>query len=452
MDKVANRHPNIVFFFGQGAQDYRHEKARQIFMALHDGIEPSGEELDRLSQSVSGLSIATAAQIPALTDEQQAEVKLRSECLLRYVDKMSPPLDGEKNVEDFFSYLTTPFESIPASTVLLRRQTSRGEIYFIVENFGINPKGDLVVQGSSLPTRRLLLRGELGSFAVAMGKELATGLASSIGGAIAGVVWDALFPPGVPNYFEQVYEEISRRLRADVATHIKGALGNVQNAISSEYRPRKAKSNLSLEADRTDLYNKLQKYHSAFLGGSGGMIGTLMDPSYAKESFPVFLLGAGLQLAVYQEMSAVDPVRNAQGKWKSPLESSYGTPHTGTVALTAQQFAAHARQTWAKMLQERGDAIQLVHWTYTWSNLYGGGGSERRVKYSDGDRLIEEIVLNNKDEKDNEADDAAINGRCQAYKSKKLAEFVQEYKEPETVYTEWEKLITRPITLAAAAG
>src|SRR5262249_2032989 len=158
-------------------------------------------------------------------------------------------------------------------------------------------------------------------------------------------------------------------------------LGNVQNAISSEYRPRKAQSDLNLETNRRDLYGLLQKYDNTFLSGSDGMIGTLMDPAYAQESFPVFLLGAGLQLAVYQEMSVVDPVRNAQGKWPSPLESSYGKPSTGTVALTAQRFATHARQTWAKMLQGRGDAIQLVHWTYTWTGMYGAGGSERRVNY-----------------------------------------------------------------------
>jgi hypothetical protein len=451
MNAVATRKPNIVLLIGGGTEEYRREKAGRMFLAANDGAEPSAEQLTGISQPVSGISIATAAQLPSLADEQKTEVHLRSQCLLENVDRMSQLLAGEKVEEDFFSYLTEPFDCLSASTVVLRRRTNLAELYYIVENVGITPQGELVLQGSALPApSRMMLRGELGSFAAKMGKSLASGLVSSIGGAIAGLIWDQLFPPGVPDYFNQVYEEISRRLRADVAVHIKGALGNVQNAISSEYRPRRAGADLSLAKTRQDLFAMLQKYDSAFLSGSDGMMGTLMDQTYAEEAFPMFLLGAGLQLALYQEMAVVDPVPDAHNKWLSPLESSYGRPKTGTTAVTATRLAAHARQTWTKMMEKRAAAFQIREYTYTSSGMYGGSISQTYIQYSDG-HVVEEVTLNCKKEDDDNKLRAGLRGRFEAYKNNTMAKFVDQYQHPESIYPEWEKLIDRPIALAAGA-
>ncbi len=449
MEKIAMRRPNILLLFGQGAEAYRREKARGMFLSGNNGVEPSAEQLTSISQPVSGLSIATPAQFPSVTDEQMAEVNLRSRCLLEHVERMSPLLEGERIEEDFFSYLTEPFESLPASTVLLRRRTNLGELYYLVENVGITPHGELVPQGSALPAPRVVMFDiTLGSAAAWLGEKVASGLVSAIGGAIFSAIWDQMFPPGVPDYFDQVYEEISRRLRADVAVHIKGALGNIQNAISSEYRPRRAGADLSLPRIRQDLFNMLQKYDNTFLSGSDGMMGTLMDPTYAEEAFPVFLLGGGLQLALYQEMANVDPVLNSQDQWPSPLESSYGRPQTGTTAITAKRLAAHARQTWTKMMQKREEAIKLNELSYAGGS--GGSGvavALHTIEYSDGGRTIEYVRLEYKDENKNNQLKAAVCSRFEAYKAQKKAAFVEEYNHPESVCGEWEKLIDRPILL-----
>jgi hypothetical protein len=458
MNAVAMREPEIVLLIARSTEEYRYEKACRMVRVANDGAEsdraePDDGQLSRIIPPVSGISIATAAQLPALTDQQKIEVKRLSQCLLEKVDQMSPLLDGEKVEEDFFSYLTAPFDCFSASTVLLRRKTNLAELYYIVQNVGVTPQGNLVLQGSALPAPpTMILRGDSGSFAAKMGKSLAGGLASSIGGAIGGLFWDALFPPGVPGYFDEVYKEISKRLRQDAAIHIKGALGNIQNAISAEYRPRKATADLSQEDTRKDLFGLLQKYDTAFLSGADGMMGTLTDPAYAEEAFPIFLLGAGLQLALYQEMAVVDPLRKADKTWPSPLESSYGRPKTGTTALAAARLAGHARETWQNMTGKRAAAITIEEYTYTPFNGISYGKPYRKIMRSDGRDVLEDQSLTYKKKEDNDKLRAAVRSRHYEYFNNTMAKYANQYQNPaESIYPEWEKLIDRPIALAAGA-
>jgi hypothetical protein len=70
--------------------------------------------------------------------------------------------------------------------------------------------------------------------------------------------------------------------------------------------------------------------------------------------FQAFLIAAGEHLAVLQEMALVDPDNcDDSGAYRKPTQSSYGLPQTGSVALTAQEYADFADQQWSAIKAQR---------------------------------------------------------------------------------------------------
>jgi hypothetical protein len=203
------------------------------------------------------------------------------------------------------------------------------------------------------------------------------------------------------------------------------------------------------------MYQLLRGYENTFIGGADGMLGFLQLKTHANAGFTVFLLGATLQLAIYQELANVDPMNGSEEKgWKSPLESSYGKPKTGTVAKTAEGFVTFAQQTYKDVLQARKDSItaekysDIVNET-PYGSRYPVWKRHFYVRINDNGvatNIIKDIGQDDKNGK-NPNYDAFVANELVNYRKTKNDELIKEMNNPLDVIADWKKLIDTPIKL-----
>jgi hypothetical protein len=164
-------------------------------------------------------------------------------------------------------------------------------------------------------------------------------------GTIGGIIFEAIFPPGVPDYFGEVLKEIrsivGQELSRETIDKINGRINGVVLWTQNTYRPRKQSG-----APREDLIKELTTEVSKIYSEA---IGILMLPRYAKEGLSVFGIAAGVHLALMQEQALVDNLQ------PDPLKSSYAT----TVKLNAQTYRDHAITTFREIWTKRESAITV---------------------------------------------------------------------------------------------
>jgi hypothetical protein len=349
--------------------------------------------------------------------------------------------------------------------------TNYAELLYIFSGVKVNPTGRLVFPKPAAPrsdsTQRNLKAAAPADAVAFIASGIASGMLSAIGGAIANSLIEKIFPPGVPSYFDQVYTEIRRiiggELEQSIIDQINGAINNIKFHINAEYMPARNIKNLESTKDRDVLYTMLQKYEDAYVSGPGGMLGTLMEEKYAKLGFGVFLIGAGLHLALYQEIANIDPSnQDSTGKFKSPLASSYGLPQTGTVAITAIQYAKFAERIWPQIKEARAAKITFGERVLCAFGDRTGTSCVNYAFYRDalnlgslylpGQALIEANRVNkwvlahgNKDGT-NPARDLLMKD-YESYKARKLSEFSNSFKNPLEIAAKWRQLAETPIKL-----
>ncbi|HEV2799635.1 MAG TPA: hypothetical protein VGW12_04015 [Pyrinomonadaceae bacterium] len=296
----------------------------------------------------ASVPVAQPEEIYAITPEQEAEIKARERCALAELMRESPLLEGETVEEDFFTFLREPHGVVPANTAVLRRKTNMAELYYLFDNVRVE-NGDLQFAeppvGLPLPRTAMRLGAGPESYAVTLAKSLGTGLVSGIGGKIGGLIFEAVFPPGVPNYFDEVYAEIKNIVKEEVTANsieqINGRINGTAAWAKNTYKPRKESGASRKELSRmvTDYVNNL--YREA--------VYTLMEPRHAKPGLTVFLVAAGTHLALMQEQALVDPEQS------DPNKSSYAL----SVKLSAQEYYNHAVKTFDEIMKTRLEKIKL---------------------------------------------------------------------------------------------
>ncbi|MGV3597453.1 MAG: hypothetical protein ACO1PI_06245 [Bacteroidota bacterium] len=405
------------------------------------------------------LNLTPPEELPKVSATLQKSI----DCLLETADDKYPLLPQEYVVDDFVSTLAETLEEIPKGTVVLQRTTNFATLYYIVLNVKIEGKTALPQQVVIEEEVMLMAGGEFmvdngkKSLPVKIAKGIGGAMVSKIGGFIAEAIWDALFPPGVPDYFDEVYKEITKIVDQKVdqsrIDSINGAIANLADKLANEYKPAKSVSNLKLEKDRRRLYDLLQKYDQTFLSGPGGMLGSLQQDQIAKAGFGVFLLGASLQLAIFQEMANIDPYNgDEKNGWKSPLQSSYGMPKTGSVSKMAKNYAEFASKTWVKILDDRKAQAKAEKFTKRLQpvkhNKYGTLLNVHywvRVNDNGAATIVEKKI--GQDEKDgkNPRYDAFCNNELVNYRNQKAAELSDKMENPAATIANWLALVEKPI-------
>jgi hypothetical protein len=185
---------------------------------------------------------------------------------------------------------------------------------------------------------KLAPEGVVETVAVALGQ----GLLNQIGARLVVQV----FPPSMPSYFDQVYKQITKIVRQALLENtidiINGEIDGTQMWVKTIYEVHKNNGTWS----KGKLINELQK---TIDGLWHKVIGVLKQPSYAGAGYPVFMVAGGLQLALAQEQSLVDP--------KAPAPSASG--YTLSLYAMAAAHYDYAFQAFIGILRDRVNSVKV---------------------------------------------------------------------------------------------
>ena len=281
------------------------------------------------------------------SSKQQYDSKI--ECFFRDAGKgLMTTLQENETVElERFTYLETPFKSFPKYTSVFLRRTNLAEYCLINTGYLVRSsqteKQDQTQQGSELiyyeaptPTPFVFRRGGIKSIA----KELAKGLLTGVTGHVGVLIFNEIFPSGTSDYFDAVYAEIEKivnqELTEDTIAEVNGQINAMTYWVATIYTNAKESGTLSKE-ELTELLQPRAPQIAIEL------VGTLMDERFAKPGVCVFMIGAGMHLAILQELAFVDP--NAA----SPDDSHY----VKTIQDYAERYANHAVTTTNAIMNSR---------------------------------------------------------------------------------------------------
>lgn len=466
--KLNNLAPEIELIFGKLQPKIPTDYYKIKFNVLHEFYFPG---VTRELEDPKGvkLKLITEKNLPKVPKALKENI----DCLINTINDKFPLLPNEIVKNDFVTALKEDFAHLVAGTVVVERTTNFATLYFIVANLRIDGDSarpieqDVVVEENQ---PELMAMGfEDASFdwsvkgiTLFVGEKVATTVATKIGGAIASAILAEFFPPGAPDYFDDVYKQITKivgqKIQQNKIDAINGAINNVVQKINNEYVPARNQSNLTKEKDRRRLFNLLQKYDQTFLSGPGGMLGTLQQKDNAQPGFPVFVLGAGIQLAIIQEMANVDPYNGDEKKgWKAATQSSYGKPKTGTLAKTSVAFADFADKTFDKIIKARRKQVTVeivgifgkhpgkwykkkfsgLRTTY-WARIMDDGVYMDIEKY---------VGMNNKDLEESTRYKNFVKNELADFREDREAELHTTMNYPRSIIKDWRKLKTTPIKL-----
>lgn len=425
---------------------------------------------------------------PVLSGSDDTRLKLRLRCAIDELNAASPFLPGETLIQDRFAFLTRDWDVFPAGTVFVDRQTSQARLLYAFRNVVVDAQsGDLRFDS---PAAATLSAEELGlhhvagitvlaaatlpqSIAVDVAKKLAdqmakdalkgiTGnltqlaggvIAGAIAGAIINTILDALFPSDkkstVDAYFEGMQKLMQQELKQQTIDEIAGTFVSLRNEMTNVYAPARLQSDLSVQQDRKNLFDyHLHDYSNTFFQGTNGMLGTLMDEKHQLACFPVFLLGAGMHLAILQEIANVDPT-NTDEKF-DPLKSSYGVPKTGSVAKYAKQYADHADDVWKKIREKRKSRVKygVETWAVFRHWYHKGYYTDEAIDPDKHLNLIKYEYTNDKD-----GNPIPVPGKSEAdvkaamakYQEKVLQELEDGLPDRTSIVSGWRGLIDQPL-------
>lgn len=165
------------------------------------------------------------------------------------------------------------------------------------------------------------------------------------GALILGVI----FPTGgLPSYFDQVYAEITKIVKQEVTTNtiavIDGKVTGTQQYVRDTYTPLKNNPQTTAQQKFTAITPYVNDLYQ-------NVVATLQQSQFAQPGFSVFLVGAGVHLALLQEQAFVDP--DHQGH---PSKS----PYAQAVSNNAQGYVSFATTNWAAVTQARRNNIILT--------------------------------------------------------------------------------------------
>ena len=455
MRDIVNLNPDVIACVGDvrnsATPNYQQEKLLLSMKTQYPERELSPHDIQAASVPASGVAIAPEDKLPPLHAQQREAIDRFVQCALGKIEKNYPLLSGESVEKDYASFLTEPFLKFPAGTAVIKRSTNMADLYYVITNVQVDERGDLL---RTEPPPRMPRAGSLDgeSLPAKLAMSVVTGMASAVGGAIANFIIGQIFPPGVPSYFDQVYQRMSeligQGLQQDKIESVNGAINTIKDHVQDEYSVARRQSNLEDDGDRAMLFNLLQKYDSGFISGPGGMLGTLQLERNEQAGFAVFLLGASLQLALFQEMANVAPQKK-DGKWLKPLETSYGKPQTGTVAVTAQRFATYADRVWPKVIESRIKNIRAVEYEANKHIVSGDVYWELHGKIDDNGTPMWNRQMNKNNEKDgSNPTRTQLNNDVASYKQQVTSKLIGTYSDPAAIANKWRELVKTPIRVA----
>ena len=423
---------------------------RMAFRSKESREQPPRKIANSPAEAIVSLSLAYKLPQPTLaSDETVAREKSlfnaamteqydsKTSCFLQTMEealgKSSLTVD-EKIVSERFTYLEMPFKWIPKHTAAFIRRTNLAE--YCVCFPGHIVKTSQVRQETGCEDLLCYEKPQFPQFfstksAVKdIAKTLGEGLLSGVLGNVAVLMFNSIFPPGVPDYFDAVYKEIERivnqELTQNTIDEINGHINGIQTWVKITYTDAKESRQLTNQ----ELSDLLQPREAET---ATQIIGTLMVERYAEPGITTFMIGGGMHLCILQELALVDP-------HVSPADSHY----VASIKNYAQQYADFAKTTTKSIFDKRMKMIEAKNETYydgsTYWNFYWWEDSFSGERSDDFTTTVDpKGNVNNPDASDQRWDDMA------KHKSKVRQELKDNMQDPEATADLWLKLIDQPL-------
>ncbi|CAH1249779.1 Hypp8687 [Branchiostoma lanceolatum] len=280
---------------------------------------------------------------------------------------------------------------------------------------------------------------------------IAVGVGGAVAGAIAQVIfrglWDTVFPPDSveSSTMDEMTSVVKQELKQDTLDQINGVLHDLFDMLTKDYTLDKMHSDLTDPTDRDRLHDQLTRLNEHLIG----VIGTLMQESYAKIGMTSFLLLAGLRIALYQEMANVDP-ENEDPDFNPARSPRYATPRVGLVAQYAEKYAEHVEEWWSRILEDRrravvagsavtstGVAVSLVGTVTEWIEDHATRRDDILV------RSYSNIAA---------PPQPPLDTLLEEYRQQVAVKLSEKFNHPEEIVTNWRKLIDKPINMTVENG
>jgi hypothetical protein len=233
----------------------------------------------------------------------------------------------------------------PRGTIAIQRKTTLGVIIFLNEDFTFDIDSKKLVDNRPDFSPEALAGAQAEEFAfnwATLGLDIAKSLLGALAGKIGSAIFARLFPPSVPPYFEQVYQEFRRIVNQAIE----------ENAIRL------------LVGDVTAVQTHMSAYADHRQGGNSDAAGQDLKAAWNRSvevtsklrtSFPVaglgpFLTAGGLHLAIIQECALRDTTVN------DPNDSTWARVYV----RTAGDFSSYVGSQPDKIVSERAALITPV--------------------------------------------------------------------------------------------
>ena len=269
----------------------------------------------------------------------------------------------------------------------------------------------------------------------ALASGLASALLKGIGSKVGALIFDEIFPPGTPSYFDEVYKEIEKIVHQEITENtiaeVNGKINGMKNWVAITYTNAKESGE-----SKQELTALIQPKESQI---AIDLIGVLMNDRFAKSALRVFMIAAGMHFAILQELAFEDPT----------VDSPSDSPYAKSVQDYAEKYANHAKTTFDSVLSSRLDMIKPGVSCHTSSfppppnviRMYDFYFEDKLTRYESKAYVmtIDSFHCFNKDaEKER---DAAM----EAYREEKRKDLVAQLEDPVATADEWLKLKTQPL-------
>jgi len=403
---------------------------------------PSSDELNKLIKANENKMVpfVPASEFPSLTAAEEAKINAAKACAMKALNEDYPLLRGEEVVEEFFSYLSKPFEGAYKGTAVLCQRTNFAFIYFIFDDTmiidgkvkRIDPLKVLPVVKHEPPKANALIAG----FALSLAQGLISGIGSQIGALICKEIFKAM---GI-DFFQSTEDIMKQIVHQEVTSAeiniINGQINGTSSWIKNVYSPLK------------DAYlkdhdiNKWNEMHNELLHFADDLctqaVGVLEQDQFSKAGFPVYIIGVGVYFSLYQELALIDP---------DPKNSSYAQ----SIKQLAQEKFNNATRFYNAIIVDRKamftmktgkicsscSGYPVCNYFWYWEDSY----TKQREEFDYNPN-------NDKDGGNKSYDNAKSN--CQAsYNAAMNAALVQlntDLGDPNNVLPAWQKLIQQPLS------
>lgn len=394
----------------------------------------------KLPQPILASDETVARERSLLSEAMIKQYESKTSCFLQAMDdalsESSLSVD-EQLVSERFTYLEMAFNWIPKYTPVFVRRTNLAEFCICFPGYIIKPSQ--VRQETSCedllcyeePQAPQLGSGGPYSAITDIAKDLAKGLLSGIAGKLGALIFDKIFPPGIPDYFGAVYSEIKKivhqELTQSAIDEINGEINGIQTWVKITYGNDK-KSGTLTKKQLTDL---LEPRETQLVTET---LGPLMTERYAQPGICTFMIGAGMHLSVLQELAFVDP------NVSKPPDS----PYVKSIKDYAKTYADFAKTTTQSIIHQRlamiepkskvlniynPNTFRYTYWyMYWWEDKYNGKMSQTFASmYPSRDEI--------------EKRDKSM----AKHKNDAQEELIKSMQDPEETANLWLKLVDQPL-------